>query len=136
MRKKKARAIGRNEALPQYSTTENQSQEAIEVNWDEIERQYTEMPTPHKHNETCHNSSSAHIHSSPATENEDCLTAVSGNADSYNASPAPPAPPAKHSSKPDTHRSPVIPNIAEPMSTNTFDEVRHLYITKPDGGSS
>lgn len=85
----------------QSIATDNRTHETIEVNWDEIDRQYTEIPTPMR--------------------DEDKSTTF-GNNSSSNGSTVP-------------NGSPILPDVAEAHTANSFDLVRQQYVTKPDSGN-
>lgn len=106
----------------QSIATDNRTHETIEVNWDEIDRQYTEIPTPSKFTETSPSSSYVkNNHHSAVVRDEDKSTTF-GNNSSSNGSTVP-------------NGSPILPDVAEAHTANSFDLVRQQYVTKPDSGN-
>jgi hypothetical protein len=119
LRKKRAEQQQKEQTSAQYHTTSiDPNSEPMEVNWDEIEKQYSEIPGS-KLTESFHTAQVVNApRSSFSREGNTPTTIISSVEQGYNTSPF-------------THNS----NVSYPP--NAVEQVQHQpFILKPDGGHS
>jgi hypothetical protein len=119
LRKKKAGNQHREQAVTEHNTaTINPNHEPNEVNWDDIDKQYTEIPGS-KLTKGFHATSIMNAPSNSFSREENMSSTIIGNTNQH------------HNTSPLTHSS----NVSYPP--NAVDEVqRQPFILKPDGANS